>query len=210
MTTGGRSTPEHARDREAPHVGVDDGDRVAPLGQRDGQVGGDRRLADAALARGDEQHAGLATPDRRTGWPDPRRGRGPGGCRRWPPGRRGASRGGAARSSSVMTVKSRSTRVDAVEGGHRAGDPVLDLVAQRAAGDGEGDLHVDPGPVDARPPRTMSRSTMLRCSSGSSTGRSASMTSASVTGMAGSGIDGRRGGGTAGGRDGPPEFLLRR
>jgi hypothetical protein len=59
MTTGGPVDAEHARDGEAPHVGVDDGDLLAPLGQRDGQVGGDRRLADAALARGDEQHPGL-------------------------------------------------------------------------------------------------------------------------------------------------------
>ena len=39
------------------------------------------------------------------------------GCRRWRPGRRAASARSAARSSSVITVKSRSTVVDAVEAG---------------------------------------------------------------------------------------------
>ena len=48
---------EHARHREAPHVGVDGGDRVAALRERDREVGGDRRLADAALARRDREHA---------------------------------------------------------------------------------------------------------------------------------------------------------
>ncbi len=33
---------------------------------------------------------------------------------------------------------------DAVEGGQGARDPVLDLVAQRAPGHGQGDLHADP------------------------------------------------------------------
>ena len=86
---------EHAGDREAVDVGVDHADRVAPLGERDGEVGGDRGLADAALAGGDEQRPGLASRARRTGWPGPRRGRGR-GCvpGAWPPGRRGGARAG--------------------------------------------------------------------------------------------------------------------
>ena len=54
----------------------------------------------------------------------------------WSPMSRSRS---AARSSSVMTVNARSTTVDAVERLDRAGDPVGDLGAQRAAGHGEGD-----------------------------------------------------------------------
>ena len=43
--------PEHLGHREAVDVGVEQPDLVAGLGQRDGQVHRDRRLADAALAR---------------------------------------------------------------------------------------------------------------------------------------------------------------
>ena len=41
---------EQRRDREAVHVGVDEPDREPARGERDGEVRGDRRLADAALA----------------------------------------------------------------------------------------------------------------------------------------------------------------
>ena len=47
---------EHARDRVAPHVGVERGGRVALGLERRGQVGGDRGLADAALAGADADH----------------------------------------------------------------------------------------------------------------------------------------------------------
>ena len=50
---------EHPRDREAVDVGVDDADRVAAGGEGDGEVGGDRRLADTALAGRDQQRTGL-------------------------------------------------------------------------------------------------------------------------------------------------------
>ena len=43
--------PEHLGDREAIDVGVEQADAVAGLGQGDGEVHRDRRLADAALAR---------------------------------------------------------------------------------------------------------------------------------------------------------------
>ena len=115
---------EHARDREAPHVGVDDGDRVAPLGQGDGEVGGDRRLADAALARRDEQARGCATRGSANGiarpsaWP----------WAGWRAGRRGRVAvellADARRArSSVITVKSRPTAVDAGERADGAGRP---------------------------------------------------------------------------------------
>ena len=46
----------HARDRVAPHVGVEHAHTLAFCRQRRGEVGGQRRLADAALARADAQH----------------------------------------------------------------------------------------------------------------------------------------------------------
>ena len=46
---------EHARDRVAPDVGVEDADLLALAGERRGEVRGDRRLADAALARADAE-----------------------------------------------------------------------------------------------------------------------------------------------------------
>ena len=134
---------EHARDRVAVDVGVDDADRVALLGEGDGEVGRDARLADAALARRDQQRPGL-----RAGLGERDRaalgvavGRAPG--RRSPPASPCRLLRSSSRSWSVITVNSRSTRVDAVERGRRVGHPVLDLVAQRAAGDGEGDEHAD-------------------------------------------------------------------
>ena len=138
---------EHPRDREAPHVGVDDGDLVAPLGEGDGEVGGERRLAHAALARGDEQHAGGA---RRVGeGDDPALGVavalvGAGGAGRVAVehlAHRGALLVGHHGEVEVDAV-------DAVEGDDRGADPVLDLVAERAAGDGEGDADGGHSPVD--------------------------------------------------------------
>ena len=48
-----RAEAEHARDRVAPDVGVEHADALALGGQRGRQVGGQRGLADAALARAD-------------------------------------------------------------------------------------------------------------------------------------------------------------
>ena len=60
----GRS--EQGRLRRAVNVGVDDADPLAHSRQRDGEVGGQRRLADAALARadGDEGSARLGRGQR--------------------------------------------------------------------------------------------------------------------------------------------------
>ena len=64
MTVGRPVDPEHARHREAPHVGVDRGDLVTALRERDREVGGDRRLADTALARRDREHARAGVDER--------------------------------------------------------------------------------------------------------------------------------------------------
>ena len=48
---------EHARDRIAPDVRVQDADALTLRGERSGQVGGQRRLAHAALTRPDAEHA---------------------------------------------------------------------------------------------------------------------------------------------------------
>ena len=185
ITTGGRSTPS-IRGIEKPHTSASmTATLLAPLGERDGQVRRDRRLADAALARGDEQHAGAATTGRRTGSPGPRRDRGPAG-----------DAGGRRRVAVQLLAERRALLV-----GHDGEVEATRCRRRRAAltapvtrcwislrsgqpGDGEGDEHAHVGSRRCATSRTMSRSTMLRCSSGSWTGRRASMTSASVRDMA--------------------------
>ena len=49
--------PEHVRDRVAVDVRVDQPDRLPERVEREGEVDGERRLADAALAAGDRDHA---------------------------------------------------------------------------------------------------------------------------------------------------------
>ena len=113
-------------------------DRVTLRGQRDGEVGGDARLADAALARRDEQwsslRAGLGERDR------PPLGMavclalsGSGGRVAVEP---------LAQRLALVVGHHREVEVDAidaVEGRDSIGHATLDLVAQRAPGDGEGD-----------------------------------------------------------------------
>ena len=48
---------EHVRDRVAVDVGVEDADALAEAGERRGEVDRERRLADAALAARDRDHA---------------------------------------------------------------------------------------------------------------------------------------------------------
>jgi hypothetical protein len=50
--------PQHARDRVAPDVGVEHADLLALRRERDGEVDGQRRLADAALAGADAEDVG--------------------------------------------------------------------------------------------------------------------------------------------------------
>ena len=72
---------EHARDAEAPDVGVEHADGEPARGERGGEVHGDRRLADAALAARDREdprgrrHLGVA-PRSRGVEPGPLHGRG--------------------------------------------------------------------------------------------------------------------------------------
>ena len=130
---------EHPRDREAVDVGVEHADRVAPLGQGDGEVGGDARLAHAALARGDQQRAGLRAGLGERDRPALGVAVGRRACRPWRAGSPWRRWRSAARSSSVITVKSRPTTSTPSSGVTAPVDPVCDLVAQRAAGHGEGD-----------------------------------------------------------------------
>ena len=55
----GRGQAEHQRDGRPVDVGVDEADGVALLGERHREVGGHRRLAHAAFAAGDGDHAGV-------------------------------------------------------------------------------------------------------------------------------------------------------
>ena len=103
---------------------------------------GDRRLADAALARAISS-GGCANPGRRRGSPDPRRGRAPAACpavAAGSPWRRWRS---AARSSSVITVKSRRRRWTPSSTRERAVDTAGDLAPAAGNRDGEGDRDVD-------------------------------------------------------------------
>ncbi len=149
---GGRTIgAQHLRDRVAVDVGVDDTHRVALLGEGDGEVGGDARLADTTLARRDEEWAGL--------------GSGRGERDRPTLGVTvglSMAGGGAGRAVqldpqvfALLVGHHREVELDvgdAVECGERAAHPILDLTAQRASGDGEGDQDVGgAGVVELRP-----------------------------------------------------------
>jgi hypothetical protein len=129
---------QHARDREAPDVGVDDRDVATALRQRDGQVGRHRRLAHAALARRDQHHARLA---RGVGERDGTTfGVAVGGLAA---GRgRGVTVELLAQVGPLLVGHHAEGQVDRrhADGGQRTRDPRLDLVAQRAPGHGERDL----------------------------------------------------------------------
>jgi hypothetical protein len=121
---------------------------VAPLGQANGEVHGDRRLADAALARRHEQDAGAV---RRVGERDgPALGVSVGGV-------------GAGRAAGVA-VELGADRVQLLLGHDRElqvaldaqgldgrGDPVRDLLAEGAPGHGEGHGDADPVALDVDP-----------------------------------------------------------
>ena len=93
----------------------------------------------------------------------------------------------ASRSSSVITVKSTLTAVTPSSGA-TALSTRLRISLQRAAGDGEGDEDGHAAVVGGSTSRTMPRSTIERCSSGSSTGRRASMIWSWLTGVTGMGF----------------------
>ena len=148
---------EHARDAEAPDVGVEDADGEPARRERGGEVHGDRRLADAALAARDREHA---RGRRRPRWARRARGRSSGRAASPPTSAPGSSRRSRP-SPSATPGRPRDLRLDVLAGsGARSGQP----------GGGERDL-------DRRRRRrastatssTMPRSTMLAWSSGSMT-----------------------------------------
>ena len=119
---------QHAGHGEAPDVGVEHADCVAPGGQRGGQVDGHRRLADPALPAGHGQDPG---------------GEGDLGLRR-PLGSLLAGPGHEA--GPLVGRHGRGADLDAGHAGQApqaALDVALDLVAQRAGGDGQGDEDLD-------------------------------------------------------------------
>ena len=129
---------EHARDRVAVDVGVDDADRVAALRERDREVVVTLDLPTPPLP--DEMSSGRVF--------EPVSAKGIRRPSAWPcacavpalaPGSPCSRIRSASRSSSVITVKSRFTLRTPGKGRHCAADPVLDLVAQRAPGDRQGD-----------------------------------------------------------------------
>ena len=125
--------PEHVRDRVAVDVGVDHAHLLALLGERGGEVDGERRLADAALARRDRDHARRGV-DR-----DPLR----------PLGRRAAQPAGERRrSSGVITSNASEVERDAGERADEARDLLLERVAERAAGDRQRDRDVHVAALD--------------------------------------------------------------
>ena len=146
-------------------------------GQRGGQVDGDRRLADAALARGDGEHPG-GGGHRGVGRLLARRSSGPWP---WPP----PSPRRSARSSRASTLGHAGQRADP------GLDVALDLGPQRAPGGGEGDRDRRPRRrATTSAPLAMPSSTMSLPSSGSMTPRSSPITSSGWGGgePAGSGI----------------------
>ena len=147
LARGGPSCPGAAssspsmpsrRGTEKPQMSASSSPTVRPApGQGHGQVDRDRRLAHAALARGDGQHPGRGRDGgrrRASSWacqPGPVHDRA-----RWP----GVHLARCATSTAV-TPGSAPTRPL---------DVALDLGPQRAAGDGQGDLHLRPAPSGRR------------------------------------------------------------
>ena len=112
---------EHARDRPAVDVGVDEADLVPEVAQREREIDRERRLADAALAGGDGDHAGALVDREALASQASRR-------------PSGASRGTRAAASS-MCEKRTSTRVDAGDARRRAWRHLaLEVLLQRAPG----------------------------------------------------------------------------
>jgi len=132
---------EHAGHREAVHVGIEDADFVAETGEGDGDVHRDRGLADAALAARDAEHARAGAC----------LGEGDVGRLLLPLSLRLACLQTLPQRVALLVghhAEGDVDMVDAVEGLHRVRDPVGELGAQRAAGDGEGDVDGDGGAVD--------------------------------------------------------------
>ena len=125
---------EHVRDRVAVDVGVDHADLLAQLVERGGEVDGQRRLADAALAARDRDHARARIERDRLLRPAAAQLR-----RQRRPSRPASSRRSAARPAATPG-----------SGADVLGDLVLERAPQRAAGDGERDRDRDGAAVDRR------------------------------------------------------------
>ncbi len=119
---------EQTRDREAPDVGVQHAHLEAPPGEGHRQVDRDRGLPDAALARGDGQ-------DTRGGRHRGRR-RALAGLQAGPGHDRGPGR-------CVHLGRAHLDGSHAVHGGEAGHHVMLQLVAERTGGDGEGHLGHD-------------------------------------------------------------------
>jgi hypothetical protein len=113
----------HARDREAPHVGVHQRHAATPPGHGDGDVGGHGRLADAPLAGGDGEDPGLGEHGRRVGLLPLEM---------------------AAQPGPVTVVHGRQVDDDLVDAqrADRRRHLVPDALALGVAGDGQGQRHV--------------------------------------------------------------------
>ena len=120
---------EHARDRVAPHVGVEHADLLALRGERAGEVDGQRRLADAALAGADAEDVG-DLGERAFGQP--------------------AGAAELALQAGLLLVgehvEADVDRADALDAAHGVGDSGLEVVLDRAAWGRERDGDVD-GPA---------------------------------------------------------------
>ena len=149
---------EQAGDREAPDVGIEDPDLEATGGQGDGQVDRDRRLAHAALPRGDGEHPRARRRTAVVGRVLPR-----------------LPAGACHDGSPLLGVHGGDPhldRSDPLEARHVARHVAFDLVPHRAAGHGQGD--VDHDATSRRPPRRAPSPGRRSCrpSSGSITPRS--------------------------------------
>jgi hypothetical protein len=143
---------DHAGDREAPDVGVEDPDLQTLLGERHGEVHRDARLADPALARRDRDDGG---------------GRG----ERDPMLRRLGARPPAElvhERLPLLLAHRREGDLDALHPGERAeggGHVLRDAVLQRAALDRDQDVDADEPVLDLDPPEhpdVLDRATDLR------------------------------------------------
>ena len=147
---GGPVDTQHSGHGETPDIGVDHGHLAATGCERDGQIRRQRGLADAALTGRNEQAAGAVGGIREGDRP----------ALAVAVGRLAAAGGRRIADHELTNLgpllvghdrKVERDRRDAIEFGHRGGNPSLDLVAQRATGDGEGDLHRHRRALDVHP-----------------------------------------------------------
>ena len=125
--------PEHVRDRVSVDVRVENADLPAELRERRREVDRQRRLADAALAARDREHARARSSDK----PFER----PGHAAAEPFGQRSA----LVRRHHVELERD---AFHACNGSERFGDLLLEAVAKRAPGNRERDHDDDVAPVD--------------------------------------------------------------